>query len=167
MILDDIHRGIKKHKNRKRIGRGPGSGHGKTSGRGHKGYFSRSGSSMKRGFAGGQTPLFMRVAKRGFSNAYFQKRVTVVNVSQLNDAFADGDVVEPELLKSKALAFGRFEIVKVLGDGELSKKLTVKAHRFSKTAEEKITKAGGTIERLEAPTGSIASPDPTDDSNAE
>ncbi|QDT37507.1 50S ribosomal protein L15 [Stratiformator vulcanicus] len=165
MILDDIHRDIKKNKKRKRIGRGPGSGHGKTSGRGHKGYFSRAGSSLKRGFAGGQTPLFMRVAKRGFSNAYFQKRITVVNVRQLNEFYEDGGVVDPESLKKKALAFGRFEIVKVLGDGELSKKLTVKAHRFSKSAEEKITKAGGTIERLEKPVDSIATPDATGESD--
>ena len=90
MILNDVHTGIKKRKARKRIGRGPGSGHGKTSGRGHNGYFSRSGSKRRAGFEGGQMPLFRRVAKRGFNNAAFADTVVIVNVGQLEKAFEDG-----------------------------------------------------------------------------
>ena len=107
MILDDVHRGITKHKVAKRIGRGPGSGHGKTSGRGHKGYFSRSGASRRTGFEGGQTPLFMRIAKRGFSNNAFRLKVAVINVSALNEAFESGAAIE--LLLHQAEAHDRLE----------------------------------------------------------
>ncbi|QDT64592.1 50S ribosomal protein L15 [Calycomorphotria hydatis] len=154
MILDDVHRGITKNKTRKRIGRGTGSGHGKTSGRGHKGFYSRSGSSRKKGFQGGQTQLFMRVAKRGFSNARFSKKVAAVNVGAL-EALENGTEVTPDVLVKHGMTNGKFDIVKILGDGELTKKLTVSAHRFSKTAEEKITKAGGTVQVIELP-GSTA-----------
>ena len=149
MILDDIHRGITKHKRKKRIGRGPGSGHGKTSGRGHKGYFSRSGSSRRTGFEGGQTPLFMRVAKRGFNNNQFRLKVAVINLSTLEEAFESDATVTVEDLKARGLTNGKFDIVKILGNGELSKKLTVKAHRFSGSAKEKIAAAGGTVEIVE------------------
>lgn len=149
MILDDIHRGITKHKRKKRIGRGPGSGHGKTSGRGHKGYFSRSGSSRRTGFEGGQTPLFMRVAKRGFNNNQFRLKVAVVNLSTLEEAFESDATVTVEDLQARGLTNGKFDIVKILGNGELSKKLTVKAHRFSESAKEKIAAAGGTVEIVE------------------
>lgn len=149
MILDDIHRGITKHKRKKRIGRGPGSGHGKTSGRGHKGYFSRSGSSRRTGFEGGQTPLFMRVAKRGFNNNQFRLKVAVINLSTLEEAFESDATVTVEDLKARGLTNGKFDIVKILGNGELSKKLTVKAHRFSESAKEKIAAAGGTVEIVE------------------
>lgn len=149
MILDDVHRGITKHKKRKRIGRGPGSGHGKMAGRGHKGYFSRSGSSRRTGFEGGQTPLFMRIAKRGFSNNAFRVKVAVVNLSTLEEAYESGATVTVEDLKARGLTNGKFDIVKILGNGDLSKKLTVKAHRFSESAQQKIAAAGGTTEILE------------------
>jgi len=149
MIIDDVHRGIKKHKPAKRIGRGVGSGHGKTSGRGHKGFFSHSGSSSRVGFEGGQTPLFRRIAKRGFSNNAFRLTFAVVNVSALEDAFEAGATVGPEELVAKGLTFGKFDGIKILGNGTLSKKLTVRAHRFSESAKQKIAAAGGTAEVVE------------------
>ena len=148
MILDDVHRGIQKRRKRKRIGRGPGSGHGKTSGRGHNGYFSRSGSSKRVGFEGGQMPLARRIAKRGFSNKRFAPKVAIINLSTLEKAFQTGDVVNPETLIEKGLVKGRFDLIKILGNGDLTKKLTVSAHRFSKAAEEQITAQGGTVERI-------------------
>ncbi|MEM9703427.1 MAG: 50S ribosomal protein L15 [Planctomycetota bacterium] len=155
MILDDVHRGIKKYKTRKRIGRGPGSGHGKTSGRGHKGYYSRSGSSRKVGFEGGQTPIFLRVAKRGFSNARFAKAVVAVNVSALEKNFEAGAEIDVKALRKFGLAAVQHDELKILGDGELTKKFTVTAHRFSKSAVAKIEAAGGTVVRLveESPAG--------------
>lgn len=142
MILNDVHRGINRNKKRKRLGRGPGSGHGKTSGRGHKGQGSRRGSSSKPTFQGGTMPLVRRVPKRGFNNQW-ALRVAVVNIGQLEQAYSAGEEVSPESLVAKNLARGRFDVLKVLGDGELSKKLNVSAHRFSKSAQEKIEKAGG------------------------
>lgn len=149
MQLNDVHRGITKHRARKRIGRGPGSGTGKTSGRGHKGHKSRSGYSRKPNFQGGAMPMFRRIPKRGFNNK-FAVEVFAVNVSRLNDAFEDGETVTLEALSAKNLAKGTFDEVKILGDGEITKKLTIQAHRFSKSAVEKITAAGGTIETLVA-----------------
>ncbi len=148
MILNDVQTGIQPRKPRKRIGRGVGSGHGKTSGRGHKGFFSRSGSSTRRGFQGGQMPLFRRVAKRGFSNNQFASEVAVVNVGLLGENFETGSEVTPELLVAKGLVATRFDEVKVLGDGELTVSLKVVAHRFSASAEAKIVAAGGTVERV-------------------
>ena len=148
MILDDVHRGIHKRRERKRIGRGPGSGQGKTAGKGHKGYFSRSGSPRRLGYEGGQMPLARRLAKRGFSNAYFAAKVAIVNVATLDGAFESGDTVTPETLAEKGVVKGGYDVIKILGNGELKKKLSVSAHRFSKTAEEKITAQGGTIERI-------------------
>ncbi|MGD9858098.1 MAG: 50S ribosomal protein L15 [Planctomycetaceae bacterium] len=148
MILDDVHRGITKRKKRKRIGRGAGSGHGKTAGRGHKGAGSRSGYSSRRGFAGGQMPLARIIAKRGFNNNQFADKVLVINVSLLEAKFASGDTVSPETLAERGLAKGSFDFIKVLADGELTKKLTVQAHRFSRSAEEKIRQAGGSVELL-------------------
>ncbi len=142
MILDDIHRGILKSRNRKRIGRGPGSGHGKTSGRGHKGQGSRAGHSQKPTFQGGAMPLVRRVPKRGFNNRWGLS-ISVVNLGQINDAFEAGEEVTLKALAAKNLAKGRFDLLKVLGDGELTKKLTIHAHRFSKSALEKIEKASG------------------------
>jgi len=149
MILDDVHRGITKHKARKRLGRGPGSGQGKTGGRGHKGFYSRSGSSSRAGHEGGQTPLFMRVAKRGFSNNFFRLKVAVINLSTLEEVFESGAVVTPEELVGRGLTNGKFDVIKILGSGELSKKLTVRAHRFSESARQKIAAAGGTAEVVE------------------
>jgi len=147
MIIDDVNRGIRKHKARKRIGRGPGSGHGKTSTRGHKGAGSRSGNKRRQGFEGGQTPLFMRVAKRGFNNNAFAPVTVIFNLSQLDAAFDDGAEINLETLKSRGLLKGKFDRVKILGDGETKKKFTVTAHRFSKSAEEKIVSAGGSVSR--------------------
>ena len=148
MILNDVHVGIQKRKPRKRVGRGVGSGHGKTSTRGHKGFYSRSGSSRRAGFEGGQTPLFRRVAKRGFNNAAFADTVAIVNVGQFDKAFDDGAEITVELLVAKGIVPSRHDALKVLGDGELTKKFTVKAHRFSKSAEEKIIASGGKYERV-------------------
>lgn len=142
MIINDVNRGIRKHKKRKRLGRGPGSGHGKTAGRGHKGQGSRSGSSRHPTFQGGTMPLVRRVPKRGFNNQWALS-VVVVNVGQIDAAFDAGDEVTAESLAAKNLAKGRFDVLKILGDGELSKKLKISAHRFSKSAIEKIEKAGG------------------------
>lgn len=147
MNLNDVHRGIQKKRKRKRIGRGPGSGHGKTAGRGHKGHKSRSGYSRQPTFQGGAMPMFRRIPKRGFNNK-FALTVFAVNVGRINDAYNDGDEVTLESLAAKDLAKGTFDEVKILGDGELTKKLTVSAHRFSKSAEEKITGAGGSINKL-------------------
>lgn len=148
MILNDVQTGIQPRKPRKRIGRGTGSGRGKTSGRGHKGFFSRSGSSRRKGFQGGQMPLFRRVAKRGFNNNFFAVDVAVVNVGELNEAFEDGTEITPELLAGKGLIRSKFEELKVLGDGEITKKLIISAHRFSASAEAKITAVGGVFNRI-------------------
>ena len=150
MILNDVQIGIQPRKPRKRIGRGVGSGHGKTAGRGHKGFFSRSGSSRRRGFQGGQMPLFRRVAKRGFNNNQFAPSVAVVNLGELNECFESGTEITPELLAGKGIIRTKFDELKVLGDGDLSKKFKIAAHRFSASAEQKITAAGGSFERIPA-----------------
>lgn len=142
MNLNDIHHGIVKRKKRKRIGRGIGSGQGKTAGRGHKGAGSRAGSSMSAVFEGGQMPLVRRIPKRGFFNRYAES-VVVVNVGQLDELFAVGEEVNAAALKVKNVAKGQYDVLKVLGDGELTKGLTIHAHRFSRVALEKIEKAGG------------------------
>ncbi|MCO6046069.1 50S ribosomal protein L15 [Aeoliella sp. ICT_H6.2] len=141
MILDDVHRGIQKYRKRKRLGRGPGSGQGKTAGRGHKGQGSRAGHSRKPTFQGGAMPLVRRVPKRGFNNRWGLK-VMVVNLGEIDKAFDAGAEVTLEAMAAKNLAKGRFDILKVLGDGELTKKVKISAHRFSKSALEKIEKAG-------------------------
>lgn len=130
---------------RKRVGRGTGSGLGKTSGRGQKGQKSRSGASISPVFEGGQSPLYRRLHKRGFSNAKFKVRYASINVSDLN-RFNDGDVVTPELLKEIGMVKNQLDGIKVLGNGTLSKKLTVKAHRFSSSALKKIEESGSKAE---------------------
>jgi len=142
MILDDVHRGINKGRKKNRVGRGPGSGNGKTAGRGHKGQGSRAGFSRKPTFQGGAMPLVRRIPKRGFNNRWGLK-VMVVNVGEIDQAFEAGADVTLEALAAKNLAKGRFDLLKVLGDGELTKKLKISAHRFSKSALEKIEKSGG------------------------
>ena len=132
-------------RSRKRVGRGPGSGHGKTAGRGNKGQKSRSGYRHQRGFEGGQMPLHRRVPKRGFTNI-FRTEYDVVNLSAL-DRFDAGESVTPEKLAERRLAHGR-RPVKILGDGELKKALTVSAHKFSASAKSRIEAAGGTCEVL-------------------
>ena len=136
-----------KHK-RKRVGRGPGSGLGKTAGRGHKGQKSRSGYSRRLGFEGGQMPIFRIVAKRGFNNRAFAPKVAIINIAQLDAVFESGAEVSPATLKEKGLVSGRFDLVKVLGNGDLSKNLSVTANRFSASAEEKIKAAGGSVQRI-------------------
>ena len=131
---------------RKRVGRGPGSGMGKTSTRGQKGQKSRSGVSIPAWFQGGQTPLYRRVPKRGFNNARFRTQFATINLSDLNKFFNDGDVVTPEILKEKGIIKQQLCGVKVLGNGELEKKLTIKANRFSSSAVTKIESAGGKAE---------------------
>ena len=133
---------------KKRVGRGPGSGNGKTAGRGNKGAQSRSGYSYKRGFEGGQMPLHRRVPKRGFNNADFRTEYAVVNLDQLEARFDAGATVTPEALRSVGLVNGRDARVKVLARGEVSKALTVQAHKFSGKAAEKIAAAGGRAEAI-------------------
>jgi large subunit ribosomal protein L15 len=133
---------------KKRVGRGPGSGHGKTASRGSKGAKSRSGFRFKRGFEGGQMPLHRRVPKRGFTNI-FRVEYAVVNLDTLAEVFEAGSAVTPELLRERGLVRLARAPIKVLGRGEISKALTVRAHRFSGSAAEKIAKAGGSVERLE------------------
>ena len=132
---------------KKRVGRGPGSGHGKTASRGEKGQKSRSGYSGKRGFEGGQMPLHRRLPKRGFTNI-FKKDYAVVNVSDL-ERFDSGATIDESTLRQAGLVKGQHDGVKVLGDGELSKKLTVSATKFSKSAREIIEKAGGTCQETQ------------------
>lgn len=129
---------------RKRVGRGHGSGLGKTSGKGHKGQNARSGGGVRLGFEGGQTPLYRRISKRGFTN-FTRVEFAVVNVETLN-RFEDGTEITPVLLKDAGIIKDEKNGIKVLGRGKLDKKLTVKAHKFSKTATEAITNAGGTVE---------------------
>lgn len=129
---------------RKRIGRGHGSGNGKTAGKGHKGQNARSGGGVRIGFEGGQMPLTRRIPKRGFNNI-FATKYSVVNVSDL-DQFVDGTVVDADLLKASGLIKKTNDGVKILGNGELTKNLTVKAAAFSASAKEKIEKAGGKAE---------------------
>jgi large subunit ribosomal protein L15 len=136
-----------KHLERKRVGRGLGSGLGKTSGRGHKGWGARSGTSRRPGYEGGQMPIYRRVPKRGFTNARFRVDYTIVNVDTL-EAFDDGSVVDLDLLIARGLATKLSPLLKVLGDGALTRKLTVRAHKFSATAKQKIEAAGGSAEVL-------------------
>jgi len=131
-------------KAKKRVGRGPGSGVGKTAGRGTKGQNSRSGGGVRPGFEGGQTPIYRRLPKRGFTNIY-RKEYGIVNVEDLN-VFEDGTVVTPEMLLEKRIARKLESGLKILGQGKLEKKLTVKAHKFSKSALSAIEEAGGSVE---------------------
>jgi large subunit ribosomal protein L15 len=148
MILNDVHRGIQKRKHRKRVGRGAASGHGRTATRGEKGASSRSGHSYRFGFEGGQMPLMRRIAKRGFNNNYFGKKVAIVNVSALDALYDNDETVDVQSLVSTGLVKGRFDAVKILGNGPLTKKLVVRVHKFSDSAAQKILAAGGRVERL-------------------
>ncbi len=131
---------------KKRVGRGMSSGHGKTSGRGQKGQLARSGGKSRLGFEGGQMPLYRRIPKRGFTNVN-RKEYAIVNLEQLN-VFDEGATVTPTLLIEKGIVRDEKDGIKVLGRGELTKKLTVKAHKFSKTASDAISKLGGTVEEI-------------------
>ena len=130
---------------RKRVGRGPGSGTGKTSGKGHKGQNARSGGGVRPGFEGGQLPLFRRLSKRGFNNYNFRTVYATVNVGDL-ERFEEGTTVTKELLIEVGLVKKELDGIKILGNGELTKKLTVKADKFSSTAKAKIENVGGTTE---------------------
>jgi len=144
MNLSNIRAPKKASENKKRVGRGMGSGMGKTSTRGHKGQRSRSGSRMMRGFEGGQMPLHRRVPKRGFTNI-FRQEYSIVNLEKL--AALGETTINPDLLR-KAGVISTKRKVKILGDGELKSAITVQAHKFSKSAQEKITQAGGKFEVL-------------------
>ena len=131
-------------KNRKKVGRGPGSGMGKTSTRGHKGLKARSGGSVRPGFEGGQMPLYRRLPKRGFFNI-FKTKIAVLNIKDL-DRFEDGTTIDTDTLRDAGMVKGRFDSVKILGIGEITKKFVLKNILISKTAKEKIETAGGSIE---------------------
>lgn len=150
MSLHEIHQGVHKHKKLKRYGRGIGSGRGKTSGKGHKGQIARAGWKALPIFQGGGSPLVRRVPKRGFTNI-FGANVAEVNVGDLEELFDAGAAVTPAALKEKGVVKRRYDVLKILGDGELTKKLSVTAHRFSASAKEKIEKAGGTANVIPAP----------------
>jgi large subunit ribosomal protein L15 len=132
-------------KRRKRLGCGESSGHGKTSGRGHKGQKARAGGSIRHGFEGGQMPLIRRLPKRGFNNAAFKTTFGVVNLDDLEKWFKEGASVNEQVLRENGLINGRYAGVKVLGRGEITKKLSVEVDQISATAREKIEKAGGTV----------------------
>lgn len=144
MKLHDLRPAEGTNKNKKRLGRGTASGQGKSAGKGQKGQNSRSGGGVRLGFEGGQMPLYRRLPKVGFTNI-FRKEYAVVNLCDL-EIFEDGTVVNPELLKKAGLVKAEKSGIKILATGDLTKKLTVKAHKFSKTAEEKIATAGGKVE---------------------
>ena len=145
MKLHELERNIGATHEKKRVGRGSGSGLGKTSGRGQKGQKARSGGSINPVFEGGQLPLYRRIPKRGFTNAKFKTTYAVINVEQLN-IFEDGTVVTPALLKDTGLVKNQLDGIKVLGNGKLEKKLTVQANKFSTSALEKIKEAGSKAE---------------------
>jgi large subunit ribosomal protein L15 len=149
MDLSDLKPSERSTKNKKRIGRGHGTGQGTQAGRGHKGAQSRSGFKFKRGFEGGQMPLHRRVPKRGFHNP-FRTEYAVVNLDVLADRFDAGTVITPELLRERGVIHSTRQPIKVLARGDVSKKLTVQAHKFSGKAAEKIAAAGGTVEVLGA-----------------
>jgi large subunit ribosomal protein L15 len=152
MDLSTVHQGVHKHRKKKRVGRGIGSGHGKTATRGSKGQWASAGAKKPTAlFEGGQMQLFRRIPKRGFSHATWDRHYLVVNVGDLDGAFDDGATVDPEALKKARLANGPADGVRILGTGEVTKKLTVRAHHFSKSAREKIEAKGGTAEIIPGP----------------
>jgi large subunit ribosomal protein L15 len=151
MDLTNVSTGIAKRKLKRRVGRGIGSGQGKTAGLGHKGQYASAGADLPSGlFEGGQMPLYRRWPKRGFSHATWDKSYAVVNVGDL-DKFDANSTVDMAALKLKRLVVGTFDGVRILGEGEVTKTLTVKANHFSKSAEEKIKKAGGTCDLIPGP----------------
>jgi large subunit ribosomal protein L15 len=152
MDLSTVHHGVHKLRRKKRVGRGPGSGHGKTASRGSKGQWASAGAKKPTAlFEGGQMQLFRRIPKRGFSHATWDKRYLVVNVGDIDQAFKDGDTVDHAALRQAGLANGPADGVRVLGTGDVTKKLTIRAHHFSKSAAEKITARGGTAEVIPGP----------------
>jgi large subunit ribosomal protein L15 len=145
MLLQDTKNRPGARKRRKRIGCGESSGHGKTSCKGNKGQMARSGRGIRPGFEGGQMPMHRRLPKKGFNNAQFQDAIEVVNVGELNEAFEDGATVNEAALRTVGLVSRNCSVIKILGTGDLSRKLTVQGAKVSATAREKIEKAGGSI----------------------
>jgi len=144
MMIHEVTEKTGRYKARKRIGRGPGSGSGKTSGRGHKGAGSRAGARNKPGYEGGQVPFYTRFPKRGFSNVNFSTRYAIVNLGAIDARFDDGAEVNPDMLVKLGLLRSAKEPVKILGSGETTKKFNITAAKFTASAKEKIEKAGGT-----------------------
>ena len=144
MMIHDVTKGLPRNKPTKRKGRGESSGHGKTSGRGNKGSKARTGTYIKRGYEGGQTPIFKRFPKRGFSNQNFERRFHIVNILDLCEQFDNGATVDAVVLKEKGLIPDNKQPVKILGEGDVTKKLTIHAGWYSKSAHQKIVDAGGT-----------------------
>jgi large subunit ribosomal protein L15 len=152
MDLSTVHHGVTKRPRKKRVGRGPGSGHGKTASRGSKGQYASAGAKKPCfTFEGGQMPLFRRIPKRGFSNETWNKKYHVINVGDIDKAFKDGDTVDAAALEKVGLAKGPADGVRVLGQGDVSKKLNIKANHFSKSADEKIKAKGGATELVLPP----------------
>lgn len=152
MDLSTVHQGVHRLRKKKRVGRGPGSGHGKTATRGSKGQWASAGAKKPSPvFEGGQMQLFRRIPKRGFSNATWARRFHVVNVGDIDRLFADGDTVDADGLRRAGLAKGPSDGVRVLGNGEVTKKLTIRAHHFSKSARDKIAAKGGTADVIPPP----------------
>jgi large subunit ribosomal protein L15 len=152
MDLSTIHQGVQKRKLKKRVGRGVGSGHGKTATRGSKGQWASAGANMPSPvFEGGQMPLFRRIPKRGFSHRTWKASYLIVNVSALNELFADGATVDQASLRQAGLANGPADGIRILGEGELNKRLLVRVHHVSKSAREKIAAKGGTVEIVPPP----------------
>lgn len=148
MRLDEILHKAGRHRTARRLGRGPGSGRGKTCGRGHKGMGARAGSGRRLGYEGGQNPVLARIPKRGFTNAPFRKDFQIVNVADLGD-FKAGSEVDAAAMVEAGLVRHANRPIKVLGGGELTKRLTVKADQFSASARQKITQAGGTAQQTQ------------------
>jgi large subunit ribosomal protein L15 len=152
MDLSTLHHGVHRLKPKKRVGRGIGSGHGKTATRGSKGQWASAGAGKPVGaFEGGQMPLFRRIPKRGFSNRTWERTFIVVNVGDLDKAFDDGATIDHDALRKAGLANGPADGVRVLGTGDVTKRLLVKAHHFSKSAAEKIKARGGSTEVIPPP----------------
>jgi large subunit ribosomal protein L15 len=141
------------HKKKRIVGRGAGSGRGRSAGRGHDGQNSRSGGGVRLGFEGGQMPLYRRIARRGFSNYPFKKEYDIVNLKTLNERYKSGETVDPASLRKKGIVKTKGALVKVLGDGELEKSLTVAVAKVSASARKKIEEAGGSVEEIEGENG--------------
>jgi large subunit ribosomal protein L15 len=152
MDLTTVHEGCRRNKRKKRVGRGIGSGHGKTCGLGHKGQYASAGARMfSKLFEGGQTPLFRRTPKRGFSHRTWDIPAVVINVGDIAAVCLAGDEVTLDSLKEKGVVKGTAERLRVLGNGDVAKKLTIRAHHFSASAKEKIEKAGGKADLIPPP----------------
>ncbi len=147
MRLDEVNQGITKHRRPRRLGRGKGSGQGKLSGRGQDGQKSRRGNSRHPGKVGEDLPMIRRIPKRGFNNR-FALEVVSINVGDLAAVFSAGDEVTPQVLRDRGIVKKRCDVIKILGDGELDKALSISAHRFSAGAKQKITAAGGSVTEL-------------------